>query len=374
MLLVDLRKAYDSIPRAALRLVLERVGIPPLMLRLIRSLHEGMEARVRVSGSLTDAIHVTNGPRQGCTLAPTLFTLYFAAVVASWRSQSSAPGVIIQYRMGRKLVGDRTAKSRLQSATLTESQFADDAALYTTSHHHLTALANEFVGCASSWGLTVSISKRKALCVNCPDAPLTVPLVDGGTIDCVPQFTYLGGIVNCDGALDREVVQRIAKASRIFGCLRIPIFQCRRLSLRIKILVYRAVVLTTLFYGAETWPVKATHLRQLDVFHRQCVRTLLGVSREEQFLQRLSSRDLAQRTGLPVDVNTLLRQHRLRWLGQVARMDHSRAPKQMLFGELPVARPRHGQRKRWRDVVSSDLAVIGATDPGWYDTARNRPE
>ena len=113
VLLVDLRKAYDSIPRAALWLVLERVEIPPLMLRLIRSLHEGMEARVRVSSSLTDAIHVTNGLGQRCTLAPTLFNLCFAAVVASWRSQSSAPGVIIQYRMRRKLVGDRTAKSRL---------------------------------------------------------------------------------------------------------------------------------------------------------------------------------------------------------------------------------------------------------------------
>ena len=54
------------------------------MLRLIRSIHESMEARVRVSGSLTYTIHVTNGLRQGCALAPTLFYLYFAAVVASW--------------------------------------------------------------------------------------------------------------------------------------------------------------------------------------------------------------------------------------------------------------------------------------------------
>ena len=34
---------------------------------------------------------------------------------------------------GRKLVGDRTAKSRLQCTTVTESQFADDVALYATS-------------------------------------------------------------------------------------------------------------------------------------------------------------------------------------------------------------------------------------------------
>ena len=199
-----------------------------------------MEARVRVSGSLTYTIHVTNGLRQGCTHMLLLCSTCISLL--SWH-----PG-----RMGRKPVGDRTAKSRLQPATRTESQFADNAALYTTSHHHLTALANEFVGCASSWSLTVSISKTKALYVNCPDAPLTVPLVDGGSIDCVSQSTFLRSIARCHRALDREVVQHIAKASRNFGCLRIPIFQCRRLSLRIKILVYRAVVFPTLFYRAET--------------------------------------------------------------------------------------------------------------------------
>ena len=40
-----------------------------------------MEARVRVDGELLEEIKVTNGLRQGCTLAPTLFTIY-ASIVA----------------------------------------------------------------------------------------------------------------------------------------------------------------------------------------------------------------------------------------------------------------------------------------------------
>ena len=32
--------------------------------------------------------------------------------------------------MGRKLVGDRTAKARLEEVVITESKFADDAALF----------------------------------------------------------------------------------------------------------------------------------------------------------------------------------------------------------------------------------------------------
>ena len=39
----------------------------------------------------------------------------------------------VRYRHGRKLVGDRTAKSCLDLVRVTESQFADDAAVYANS-------------------------------------------------------------------------------------------------------------------------------------------------------------------------------------------------------------------------------------------------
>ena len=158
---VDLKKAYDSIPRLALWRVLEKLGVPPTMLSLIKSLHEGMTAQIRVSGNLTDSIAVCNGLRQGCTLAPTLFNLYFSAVMTSWRSQSTSRGVPVKYRIGRKLVGDRTAKSRLDAVYITESQFADDAVLYTISRPCLDQTVCQFVSCASRWGLTVSIEKTK---------------------------------------------------------------------------------------------------------------------------------------------------------------------------------------------------------------------
>ena len=44
MLFVDLRKAYDSVPRQAPWLVLQKYGIPPTLVNLIKSLHEGLTA------------------------------------------------------------------------------------------------------------------------------------------------------------------------------------------------------------------------------------------------------------------------------------------------------------------------------------------
>ena len=85
MLFVDLRKAYDSVPHQALWLVLEKYGIPPVLVRLIHSLHDGMKVEVSVDGATTPVIEVNNGLRQGCTIAPPLFNLYFNLVIEEWR-------------------------------------------------------------------------------------------------------------------------------------------------------------------------------------------------------------------------------------------------------------------------------------------------
>ena len=94
----------------------------------------------------------------------------------------------ILYRAGRKLVGDRTAKSRLNSVSVTESQFADDAALYTTSRQSMEIISNKFVACASRWGLTVSTRKTKGLSVSSEiDRADMVLEGGGGVLEVVPQ-------------------------------------------------------------------------------------------------------------------------------------------------------------------------------------------
>ena len=81
VLFVDLKKAYESVPRCTLWQVLEKCGVPPITLSVIKYLHDGMKAAVRVEGGTTDNILVTNGLRQCCTLAPSFFNLYFSAMV-----------------------------------------------------------------------------------------------------------------------------------------------------------------------------------------------------------------------------------------------------------------------------------------------------
>ena len=57
----------------------------------------------------------------------------------------------------------------------------------------------------------------------------------------------------------------------------------RSLSLQCRRRVNVAVVLSTLLYGAETWTTKAPDLQHLNLFHHQCVRSIVGVSRRQQW-------------------------------------------------------------------------------------------
>ena len=66
---------------AALWIALEKLGVPESVVDLVKFFHEDMKARVRVDGEL---LEVTNGLRQGCRMAPTLFNLYAGVVVERW--------------------------------------------------------------------------------------------------------------------------------------------------------------------------------------------------------------------------------------------------------------------------------------------------
>ena len=56
-------------------------------------------------------------------------------------------------------VGDRTAKSCLELSYITESKFADHAALYASTCEGFEEVASSFVRVARGWGLTVSLIK-----------------------------------------------------------------------------------------------------------------------------------------------------------------------------------------------------------------------
>ena len=225
----------------------------------------------------------------------------------------------VLYQHGRKLVGNRTAKSRWNVMRVTEYQFADNVALYTRSRRCLEYVAKKFVEGVGEWRLTVSIEKIKAMTVGEKlDDDDTAPLqVEDGEIKIVEQLTYLGSVMSKDGDVMEDVKGRVAKAPRVFGCLRNPTFTNPTLCIPTKRTMYKVTVLAMLLYGAEAWTVKAEHVRHLNSSPNHCVRVILGITRNQQWKQRVMSKFLASWFGLDWSILDFIMDSRLQWLGHL---------------------------------------------------------
>ena len=103
-----IRKAYDSVQCAASWRFIANFGVPPYLLSVICSLHNGMKAEVTVDSQVAPDFKVSNGLHQGCVMAPTLLNLYFGLVIEQWRVKCSEFGVDVFYKLGGKLVGQRS--------------------------------------------------------------------------------------------------------------------------------------------------------------------------------------------------------------------------------------------------------------------------
>ena len=117
-----------------------------------------------MDGELLEEIAVENGLRQGCTMAPVLFNLYACLVVERWMARMNdkeGVGTYIQCKFDHKLF--RRSTRNAEECRLTECQFADDAALLSTTRIGAEQAIKSFIEVAGAFGLTVSLSKTKLI-------------------------------------------------------------------------------------------------------------------------------------------------------------------------------------------------------------------
>ena len=91
------------------------------------------------------------------------------------------------------------------------------------------------------------------------------------------QFTHLGCIISSDARINKEIDNRLSKANVSFDKLYKCVWRNKALKNKTKILIYRAVVLTTLLYGSETWVTYDSRIHLLESFHQRCLSTILKI-------------------------------------------------------------------------------------------------
>nr|VZI51958.1 unnamed protein product [Spirometra erinaceieuropaei] len=355
---VDLTKAFDTVNREGLWKIMQKFGCPGRFTQMVRQLHDGMMARVTDNGAVSEAFAVTNGVKQGCVLAPTLFSLMFSAMLMD-AYRDERPGIRIAYRTDGHLLNQRRMnfQSRVSTTTVHELLFADDCALNTTSEAEMQRSMDLFSAACENFGLVINTQKTVVMhqpppnSATAPNAPPQIS-VNGTQLQVVENFPYLGSILSRNTKIDDEVANRISKASQAFGRLRSTVWNRHGLQLSTKLKMYKAVILPTLLYGAETWTVYTRQARRLNHFHLSCLRRILRLNWQD----RIPDTEVLERTGI-LSIYAILKQMQLRWSGHLDTLKSSLKRLQINptnWEELARDRPT------WRRTVKTGAAIYEA--------------
>ena len=115
MTVVDLTKAFVTVSRDGLWKIMVKFGCPPSFITMVRQFHDGIQAREQNGREFSEPFRVTNGVKQGCVMAPTLFYMMFSAVLID-AFQDSDTVFPIRYRFDGNSFNLRRlqAKSKVQ--------------------------------------------------------------------------------------------------------------------------------------------------------------------------------------------------------------------------------------------------------------------
>lgn len=394
---VDLRKAFDSVPRPALWAVLRERGVPAALLSAIVDMHTDTVSRVRVGADRGEPICIEHGVQQGCPLASVLFNAFFDHVVREALAACPDSGVTARRRasMGADISSPSMQRWReLSTMGVPALMFADDLAALAPTAAALQAFLTALESACSRWGLLISTDKTEVmligaaaatacelcsrldgagsmvLCdacdrgwhIGCLDPPLTsIPqhdwfchscasanaanndalrpgmLVSGTRLQWVDKFKYLGSIFHETSNLDCELNRRIQLAAAAFRALEKPFFRQRCIPLRTRSLVYTIMVASVLLYGCEAWAITLEQLHRMEVFHRCRLRMMLGI----RLSNRVSNSALYRRC-YSSPLQDMIDRRQLRWLGHLCRMPDDRLAKQALYCTLIA--PGHTRR------------------------------
>ena len=373
MAFIDLTKAFDTVSRPALWTVLEKLGIPCQMRKIIQSFHDGMLAQIIHDGKLSSLFTVNNGTKQGCVLAPLLFALYFA-VMLNHALKDNHFGIPISFRATGGLLNIRrfTAKTKVISEIICELLFADDCALVSQSLEQLQQMVNCFANACRDFGLTISTKKTEIVYQpprNSQYQDLTVYVHDT-PVKTVSSFCYLGSTISEKASLDEEINVRFSKASEAYGKLEKRLWKSHDICLKTKIQVYQAVVIPTLLYGCETWTPYRRQIKMLDAFHLRKLRSICNISWKD----KITNHEVLHRCQIS-GIESFLLKAQLRWTGHVIRMDNKRLPKIMLYGQIAnKTRPEGRPRLRFKDKLKDNLSSLNFPQSNWEQLALQRSE
>ena len=106
--------------------------------------------------------------------------------------------------------------------------------------------------------------------------PITSRQIDGGTVETVSDFIFLGSKITADGDCSNEIKRHFFLGRKAMTNLD-SILKSRDTTLLIKVHLVKAMVFPIVMYGCESWTIKKAEHQRIDAFELRCWRRLVRV-------------------------------------------------------------------------------------------------
>jgi len=139
--------------------------------------------------------------------------------------------------------------------------------------------------------------------------------IDNISIERVEEFKYLGTKLTNKNSIQEEIKSRLKLGNACYYSVQ-NLLSSSLLTKKLKIKIYRTIILPVVLYGCETWSLSLREERRLRVLRR-----LFGPKRDEVTgeWRKLHNEELSDLYSLP-NIVRVVKSRRMRWAGHVARM------------------------------------------------------
>jgi hypothetical protein len=96
----------------------------------------------------------------------------------------------------------------------------------------------------------------------------------------VVQIRYFGTTITTKILIHADIKRRLNSGNAYYHSVQNFLFS-RLLSINIKIIIYKTVILPVVLYGCETWSLALREEHRLRVFENRMLRRIFGQKRDE---------------------------------------------------------------------------------------------
>jgi hypothetical protein len=168
----------------------------------------------------------------------------------------------------------------------------DDAAFLLLNREDVEKASKLIIEHFSRFGLTVhcgdhnkdEASKTEAMHVpkpgkkSTPEETANIELDNNKYFSFCTKFKYLGSMFTNDLNDSEDINKRIKQSTAAFATLGPNVLCNKRISRKLRLHTYEAIIVNLLLWGCESWAIKENDRQRLETCHHRCIRRMLNIT------------------------------------------------------------------------------------------------